>query len=69
MQFCPYRDTCANYNDVICRTEIEELQHNVDGFQTLKRASLYLLGAVARGSNEDINKNFVAFASYFRRIN
>ena len=48
---------------------IQDLERDVDGFATLKRASIYLLSAVARGSNEDINNNFVAFASYFRRIN
>ena len=48
---------------------IQDLLRDVDGFATLKRASIYLLSSVARGSNEDINNNFVAFASYFRRIN
>ena len=48
---------------------IQDLENDVDGFATLKRASIYLLSSVARGSNEDINNNFVAFASYFRRIN
>ena len=50
------------------RRRIRDLLNDLDGYQTLIRASEYFLDSFYYGDDEDLENNFRAFESLFRRL-